>query len=151
MTRTSARNFLIFFGAVIAPIVLMGLLYASAWNTKAQPAVAVQTVNGASNEMTAYTVQTVATISGGTFTGTWPTAFPVAPSIVLVPIVTGANAVECELTATPSTTGFQGRCWTASSGVTLNLSIITAGINLAPNAASAAGIPVEVIGMSPSQ
>lgn len=150
MTRLAQRRALIVFGAIIAPLALAVLVYTTPWKARAQPAIAVQTVNGATNIMTAYT-QTVATVTGGTFTGSWSPAFPVAPSVVLVPIVTGSSAIQCELTALPTASAFQGRCWTASAPTTLNLSIVTAGLSLSPNAASASGISVLVIGMSPSQ
>lgn len=95
--------------------------------------------------------QIVTTVTGGTFSGTWTSAFPNNPALVLTPIVTGGSAVACELTAVPTMTTFQGRCWTASSTVALNLTVITAGLNLAPNAASPAGVQVLVTGVPLSQ
>lgn len=93
---------------------------------------------------------TVTTIAGGTFSGTWATALSAAPNIVLTPIATGGVAVTCELTAMPTTTAFAGRCWTSQSTL-LSLSIVTAGLTVAPNAASAAGISVQVLAIPPTQ
>lgn len=91
----------------------------------------------------------VSTAAGGTFSGTWSMALPTAPVIVLTPIAAAAS-IDCQLTAAPTTTTFQGRCWTAQSTV-LNLGIITAGLTLNPVANSAAGIQVRVLAIPPTQ
>lgn len=93
---------------------------------------------------------TAATISGGSFSGTWSSAFASPPTIILTPIASGSAAVTCELTAVPTTTAFAGRCWTSQSTL-LNLTILGSGLTLNPNAASAAGISVQVIGIPPTQ
>lgn len=131
-------------GAATASIAILGA------HGRAQTTVAVQTIQGATVQMTHY-VTTVTTGAGGTFSGTWPNAFPAAPFLTLTPIVTGSSAIECELTAAPTVSAFQGRCWTASPPTLLNLSIITAGLTISNNTASGAGVVVEVHGVSPSQ
>lgn len=93
---------------------------------------------------------TVVTQSGGTFSGTWAT--PLAnpnPVVTLTPIAANAS-IDCQLTAAPTTTGFQGRCWTAQT-TTLNLSIITAGLTLNPMVNTAAGISVQVLAIPSTQ
>lgn len=93
---------------------------------------------------------TVTTITGGTFSGAWATALSATPNIVLTPIDIGGTGIECELTAAPTTTAFQGRCWTTQN-TTLNLSIITVGLTLSPQTLSAAGVPVQVFAIPPTQ
>lgn len=91
------------------------------------------------------------TTTGGIIAGTWTTPLPVAPIIVFTPIVTSGNAVECELTAAPTTSAFTGRCWTASNAVGLTVVNVTAGISVTPNAATAAGVTIQVLGIPPTQ
>lgn len=92
----------------------------------------------------------VVTGAGGTFSGTWGSALSAVPTLILTPISNGSSAVACQLTALPTTTTFAGQCWTSQT-TTLNLSIITAGLNLNPFAAAASGIPVQVIAIPPTQ
>lgn len=92
---------------------------------------------------------TVTTDSGGTFSGTWSTPFAVAPTIVMTPIA-ASTSIDCQLTAPPTASGFQGRCWSAQTTL-LNLSIITAGISLNPVTNTAAGVQIQVIGIPPTQ
>ena len=92
---------------------------------------------------------TVTTVSGGTFSGTWSAPLPNAPVIVLTPISANAS-IDCQLTAAPTTSTFQGRCWTAQTTL-LNLSIITAGLTLNPMNNTAAGVQVQVLAIPPTQ
>lgn len=93
---------------------------------------------------------TVVTTTGGVFSGTWETPLAASdPTIVLTPIAASAS-VDCQLTAVPTATTFQGRCWTAQPTL-LNLSIITTGLTLNPVVTSAAGITVQVIALPKTQ
>lgn len=91
----------------------------------------------------------VTTGSGGTFSGTWSSPLAQAPVIVMTP-VSASTSIDCQLTAAPTVNGFAGRCWSAQT-TTLNLSIITAGLNLNPVASTASGVQIHVVALPPSQ
>lgn len=93
---------------------------------------------------------TVTTAADGTFSGTWAMALSAAPTIIMTPINAGSQPIQCNLTSAPTTTTFAGKCWTAQTTL-LNLSIITAGLTLAPATASSAGVSVQVIAIPPTQ
>lgn len=92
---------------------------------------------------------TVTTVAGGTFSGTWNTPLPGAPAVILTPIAANAST-DCQLTAAPTTTGFQGRCWTAQT-LAINAAGVAAGLNLNPVANTAAGVQVQVIALPQTQ
>lgn len=91
----------------------------------------------------------VTTGTNGVFSGTWANPMQSNPVIVLTPVSAGTS-VDCQLTAAPTTTGFQGRCFQAQTSL-LNLSIITAGLTLNPVANSPAGMQVHVLAIPSSQ
>lgn len=94
---------------------------------------------------------TFVTAAGGVLTGTWNTALGSAnPQLVFTPISPAGTAVKCQLTAAPTATTFQAWCATEQSTL-LNLSILGSGLTLAPSAASAAGISVQVVAITPTQ
>lgn len=92
---------------------------------------------------------TVTTTTGGTFSGTWSTPLSAAPAIVMTPIAANAS-IDCQLTAAPTTTAFQGRCWTSQTTL-LNLSLVTSGLTVSPTVNTAAGIQVQIVAIPPTQ
>ncbi len=92
---------------------------------------------------------TVVTDSTGSFSGTWSSPLPANPTISLTPVATGAS-IDCQLTAMPTITTFQGRCYSAQT-TTLNLGIVTAGLSLNPVTTTPAGVSVQVIALPPTQ
>lgn len=91
----------------------------------------------------------VATTTGGVFSGTWSPALASTPNLVLTPIYAGAGNATCFLTATPSTTAFSGKCTTDQSAL-LSLSIVTTGLTVGPANASS-GMTVQVFAIPPTQ
>lgn len=92
---------------------------------------------------------TVTTDATGSFSGTWTTAMPSAPTISLTPI-SASTSIDCQLTSLPTTTTFAGRCYSAQT-TTLNLSIVTVGLSLNPVTTTPAGVSVQVIALPPTQ
>lgn len=93
---------------------------------------------------------TVLTDASGNWSVTWSMAMMATPTVFPIAVNSGAQPISCNV-ATRTTTGATGRCWTASSGSLLNLSIITAGLTVLPYGNSAAGVQVQVIAIPPSQ
>lgn len=93
---------------------------------------------------------TVLTDASGNWSVTWSSAMMATPTVFPLAVNAGAQPITCNV-ATRTTTGATGRCWTASSGSLLNLSIITAGLTVLPYGNSAAGVQVQVIAIPPSQ
>lgn len=92
---------------------------------------------------------TVTTASDGTFSGTWSVPLAAAPNISLVPIAPNTS-IDCQLTAAPTASTFQGRCFSAQTTL-LNLSIVTAGLTLNPVTNTGAGVSVQVIAVPATQ
>lgn len=95
------------------------------------------------------------TVSGGAgvCTGTWSTAFPsgAAINVIFTPINPAATLpIECNLTATPTTTTYAAKCWILQT-TTLSLAIVTAGLNLAPAAVAPNGTVIQVTGLPVTQ
>jgi len=75
--------------------------------------------------------QIVTTVTGGTFSGTYPAGFfSIPPTVDLSWVNKGVLPMTCELTADPTVNGYQGRCSTLSIA-----SILAAG----------AGVKVHVV------
>lgn len=91
----------------------------------------------------------VTTSTGGTFAVTWAAALSSAPAVMLTPVAASAS-IDCQLTAAPTTTSVQGRCFTAQT-LAITLAGVTAGLNLSPVSNSAAGIQVHVLAIPVTQ
>lgn len=92
----------------------------------------------------------VTTASDGSFSGTWSLALTGAAVVIPVPISSSSVPPNCWITATPTTTTFQGQCTVAQSTL-LNLSIVTTGLTLKSYAASPGGLSVEVLAIPVTQ
>lgn len=82
---------------------------------------------------------------------TWSTALTAAPTIVTTPVNPSAvQAIMCNTTATPTTTGASIKCWITQT-TALSLAIVTAGLSLSPAATAPAGTVVQIIALPPTQ
>ena len=89
--------------------------------------------------------------AAGTCSITWASPLPTAPVIGMSPVnPTAAQAIMCNTTATPTTTTVSIKCWVIQTTL-LNLSIITAGLNLVPATTASAGTVIQVIALQTSQ
>ncbi len=84
--------------------------------------------------------------AAGTCTITWGTPLTVAPNVVLEPINSGSQPVECNSTSAPTTTSVSIKCWTAQS-VTVSL----LGAVVAPFVTTPSGITVQATAIPPTQ
>jgi hypothetical protein len=51
-------------------------------------------------------------VAGGLVSGSWSTPLPAAPAVIFEAVnATAAQPIFCNLTATPTTTTFAGKCW----------------------------------------
>jgi hypothetical protein len=83
---------------------------------------------------------------------TWNPAFPAGTNvnIVLTPIWNGTSPVMCNVTGTPTITSVSIKCW-AQQTISLNLSTITAGINIIPFTSATDGVVIMATGLPKTQ
>lgn len=93
-------------------------------------------------------VAIVTTDGSGNWSVTWSSALAATPVVLAIPVSSGTQPVMC-VVATASTTTATGKCWVGQTTV-LNLSIVTAGLTLNPNA-NAASMSVQVLAIPTTQ
>lgn len=84
--------------------------------------------------------------TGGTCTVTWTTALAAVPNIIMEPINAGTLPVDCNLTATPTTTSASIKCWTAQS-----VTVSVLGAVVSPFTTAASGVTVQITAIPPTQ
>lgn len=91
------------------------------------------------------------TDASGNWTTTWATPLASTPLVLPIPIMSGGatQPINCA-PVTISATAASGKCWTGQTAL-LNLSIITAGLTLNPNATAPAGISVQIFALPLTQ
>jgi hypothetical protein len=84
------------------------------------------------------------TISDGSFSGNWPTAFATIPSYAHAEIYASATPFICTINTTTAT-GYTGKCFQVISTTLPGTLLALSGLVVSPVASVAAGLTVKVI------